>query len=287
MTDRCRMPGIDLDRSYGAADFVAFYDSHPDREKTWDLTGAHSVAVIGRRQRRARRGPDAGPHRRRAAVHRHPRARARRAEATPPSPTSTCSPAAARRRPSSPRSSCASSTTPPTCRCSSSPRAWSSTPRSQEALAKSKSLRMVVDVLSEWAIRDADPNFNRRIHIHFLENPLEMLGEDGKVVGLRTEHQELTGDGNVRGTGEFTDLERAGRLPGRRLPLRGHRGPAVRHPQLRAAQRRRSGARPGRRASCPASTPPAGSSAARSASSATPSPTPPRPSPTCSPMRRR
>jgi len=75
---------------------------------------------------------------------------------------------------------------------------------SEEALAKSKSLRMVVDVLSEWAIRDADPNFNRRIHIHFLENPIEVLGDGGKVAGLRTEHQELTGDGNVRGTGEFT-----------------------------------------------------------------------------------
>jgi ferredoxin--NADP+ reductase len=75
---------------------------------------------------------------------------------------------------------------------------------SQDALAKSKSLRMVVDVLSEWAVRDADPNFNRRIHIHFLENPVEILGEDGKVVGMRTEHQELTGDENVRGTGEFT-----------------------------------------------------------------------------------
>ena len=25
------LPGIDLERSYGAADFVAFYDSHPDR----------------------------------------------------------------------------------------------------------------------------------------------------------------------------------------------------------------------------------------------------------------
>ena len=75
---------------------------------------------------------------------------------------------------------------------------------SQEALAKSKSLRMVVDVLSEWAIRDADENFNRRIHIHFLENPIEILGQDGRVVGLRTEHQELTGDENVQGTGEFT-----------------------------------------------------------------------------------
>ncbi len=41
------VPGIDLAGSYGAADFVAFYDSHPDREQTWDLTQAASVAVIG------------------------------------------------------------------------------------------------------------------------------------------------------------------------------------------------------------------------------------------------
>ena len=34
-----------------------------------------------------------------------------------------------------------------------------------------------------------------------------MLGADGAVVGLRTERQELTGDGNVRGTGEFTDWD--------------------------------------------------------------------------------
>ncbi len=34
-----------------------------------------------------------------------------------------------------------------------------------------------------------------------------MLGEDGRVVGLRTERMELTGDGNVRGTGEFHDWD--------------------------------------------------------------------------------
>src|SRR6478672_11567760 len=42
-----RIPGEDLQRSYGAADFVAFYDSHPDREQTWDLSQQQSVAVIG------------------------------------------------------------------------------------------------------------------------------------------------------------------------------------------------------------------------------------------------
>lgn len=78
---------------------------------------------------------------------------------------------------------------------------------SQQAIAAAKSLRMVVDVLSEWAMREPDPGPLRRIHIHFLENPVEVLGADGRVEGLRTERMELTGDGNVRGTGEFTDWE--------------------------------------------------------------------------------
>jgi ferredoxin--NADP+ reductase len=77
---------------------------------------------------------------------------------------------------------------------------------SEKALAGSKSLRMVVDVLSEWALRDATPGPHRRIHIHFLQNPVAVLG-DQAVTGLRTERQVLNGDGTVSGTGEFTDWE--------------------------------------------------------------------------------
>jgi ferredoxin--NADP+ reductase len=40
------IPGIDLKGSYGAADFVSWYDGHPDVPRTWPLT-AQSVAVIG------------------------------------------------------------------------------------------------------------------------------------------------------------------------------------------------------------------------------------------------
>ena len=77
---------------------------------------------------------------------------------------------------------------------------------SQAALSRHKSLRMVVDVLSEWAMREPEPGPHRRIHIHFLENPVEVLGDAvAGVTGLRTERQELCGDGTVRGTGEFTE----------------------------------------------------------------------------------
>ncbi|GAA3027097.1 FAD-dependent oxidoreductase [Microbacterium dextranolyticum] len=40
------IPGIDLPRSYGAADFVAWFDGHPDVPRTWPLE-AREVAVIG------------------------------------------------------------------------------------------------------------------------------------------------------------------------------------------------------------------------------------------------
>lgn len=40
------IPGIDADASYGAADFVSWFDGHPDVPRTWPLDAA-SVAVIG------------------------------------------------------------------------------------------------------------------------------------------------------------------------------------------------------------------------------------------------
>ncbi len=40
------IPGIDLDGSYGAADFVSWYDGHPDVPRTWPLE-AEKVAVLG------------------------------------------------------------------------------------------------------------------------------------------------------------------------------------------------------------------------------------------------
>lgn len=40
------LPGVDLDGSFGAADFVSWYDGHPDVSRTWPLR-AKQVAVIG------------------------------------------------------------------------------------------------------------------------------------------------------------------------------------------------------------------------------------------------
>jgi ferredoxin--NADP+ reductase len=69
-----------------------------------------------------------------------------------------------------------------------------------------KQTDMVAKTLENWAIRDIGDR-PHRIYLHFFESPVEILGEDGKVVGLRTERTELDGTGNVKGTGTYTDWE--------------------------------------------------------------------------------
>ncbi|MBM9467661.1 FAD-dependent oxidoreductase [Nakamurella leprariae] len=199
-----QIPGDHLPRSYGAADFVAFYDSHPDREQTWDLSDQRAVAVIGVgnvgldvARLLARTGDELlyteiPPHVHRVLadstitdVHMFARRGPAQAKFTP---------VELRELDHSPN-----------VQCVVAPEGMEFDEASEREMAGSKSLRMVVDVLSDWAMRDAQPGPHRRIHLHFLENPVEILGDEQTgVTGLRTEHMELTGDGNVRGTGEFT-----------------------------------------------------------------------------------
>lgn len=201
-----RIPGEDLQRSYGAADFVAFYDSHPDREQTWDLSQQRHVAVIGvgnvgldvarvlARSADEMLSTDIPPH-----VH----AVLADSSITDVHMFARRGPAQAKFTPVELRELDHS----PNVQVVVAPEGMEFDAESEAALGRSKSLRMVVDVLSDWAMRDPRPGPHRRIHLHFLENPVEITGTDGAVTGLRTERQELTGDGNVRGTGEFTDWD--------------------------------------------------------------------------------
>jgi ferredoxin--NADP+ reductase len=70
---------------------------------------------------------------------------------------------------------------------------------------ESNQVKTNVKVLQNWAIRDPR-GAERRLHLHFLHSPVEILGED-RVTGFRTERMELDGDGGVRGTGEYVDHE--------------------------------------------------------------------------------
>ncbi|NIL76028.1 NADPH-ferredoxin reductase FprA [Rhodococcus sp. B10] len=65
---------------------------------------------------------------------------------------------------------------------------------------------MVANTLQDWAIRDVGDR-PHKLFLHFFESPTEILGDNGKVVGLRTERTELDGTGNARGTGKYNEWD--------------------------------------------------------------------------------
>ena len=127
-----------------------------------------------------------------------------------------------------------------------------------------KQADMVAKTLENWAIRDVGDR-PHKLFLHFFESPVEVLGEDGKVVGLRTErtaagrHRQRQGHRRVHGLGRRrpstarsatspTKLPKLpwdvalGHRPGRGRP--GHRG-ARRAPAV-DVRHRLDPARPGR-----------------------------------------
>ncbi|MBY6549794.1 pyridine nucleotide-disulfide oxidoreductase, partial [Rhodococcus sp. BP-256] len=77
---------------------------------------------------------------------------------------------------------------------------------SEAARRGSKQVDMVANTLQDWAIRDVGDR-PHKLFLHFFESPTEILGDNGKVVGLRTERTELDGTGNVRGTGKYNEWD--------------------------------------------------------------------------------
>jgi len=85
-----------------------------------------------------------------------------------------------------------------------------------EEAGKDKLTRQMVEELfvirdmAEDMEDDGDVDFegnpaDRKYYIHFNSAPTEILGEDGKVVGIRVERTETGADGKMHRTGEFTD----------------------------------------------------------------------------------
>ena len=72
--------------------------------------------------------------------------------------------------------------------------------------------RVMVRIMDGWREEQAEraaagePAASRRLHLHFFSSPVEILGEDGKVSGMRFERTALNADGSsVHGTGEFVE----------------------------------------------------------------------------------
>ncbi|MFC8915705.1 FAD-dependent oxidoreductase [Streptomyces sp. NPDC057116] len=195
------IPGIDLDGSYGAADFVSWYDGHPDVPRTWPLE-AEKVAVLGVgnvaldvARILAKTADELLPTEIPPNVYEGLKAN----KALEIHVFGRRGPAQAKFSPMELRELDHS----PNIEVIVNPEDIDYDEGSIESRRSNKQVDMVAKTLENWAIRDVGDR-PHKLFLHFFESPAEVVGEDGKVVGLRTERTELDGTGNVRGTGEFT-----------------------------------------------------------------------------------
>ena len=75
---------------------------------------------------------------------------------------------------------------------------------SQAAIDGNNQTRVMVATLEGLRGRELT-GAPRRLHLHFLSSPVEVLEADGKVAGIRIERNKLDGSGGVVGTGETRD----------------------------------------------------------------------------------
>ncbi|HIY65445.1 MAG TPA: FAD-dependent oxidoreductase [Candidatus Agrococcus pullicola] len=74
----------------------------------------------------------------------------------------------------------------------------------EEELKKNKQILVISRVLNQWRERKTG-EASRRLHLHFWSRPVAITG-DGKVESLRIERTRPTEDGGIEGTGEYRDL---------------------------------------------------------------------------------
>ncbi|WP_098470219.1 FAD-dependent oxidoreductase [Serinibacter salmoneus] len=197
------IPGIDLTGSFGAADFVSWFDGHPDYPRTWPLE-AREIAVIGAGNVALDVARMLAKHPKDLASTEIPANVAQGLAASPVTDVHVF----ARRGPAQAKF------TPlelrelghvPDVDVVVYPEDFDFDEGSQAAMEESNQVRQVVTTLTDWALNDpAESTASRRLHLHFLHRPVEVVSDGaGHVAGLVTERTVLVGDGSVTGTGEM------------------------------------------------------------------------------------
>ncbi len=204
-----RIPGIDAEGSYGAADFVSWFDGHPDVPRTWPLE-AKSVAVIGNgnvaldvSRMLIKHADDLLPTEIPANVHEG-------LEANPIEELHLFG----RRGPAYVKF------TPLELRELGEVRDVDMViderdfdlddPYVDETLAKNKQVVVMTRVMNAWREEQRKREAgeveasSRRLHLHFWSKPVEVVTDDaGRVSGIRVERTAPDGRGGVIETGEF------------------------------------------------------------------------------------
>lgn len=197
------IPGVDLPQCYGAADFVSWYDGHPDYPREWELN-AKEIAVIGVGNVALDVARVLAKHAEDMLVTEIPENVAKGLRENPVTDVHVFG----RRGPAQVKF------TPLELReLGKQPDVdvivyeedFDFDEGSQAAIQASNQTKQVVKALTNYAMED-EHTASRRIHIHMFHSPAEILAdEDGNVRAIRTERTRLLGDGNVEGTGEFVE----------------------------------------------------------------------------------
>jgi ferredoxin--NADP+ reductase len=199
------IPGIDLPGSFGGADFVSWFDGHPDVPREWPLT-ARSIAVVGA----GNVGLDVARMLSKTAdellVTEIPANVYDGLAASPVEEVHVFArrgPAQAKFTPLELRELDHS----PNVEVIVAPEDIEYDDGSVAAINSDNQTKLVVREMERYAMRTAENGTGtrpRKLFLHFFESPVEVYG-DGKVEGFKTERTELTGDGNVTGTGVIND----------------------------------------------------------------------------------
>ncbi len=197
------IPGVELPGSFGAAEFVSWYDGHPDVPRTWPLT-AQSVAVLGNgnvaldvARILAKHPEDLLPTEIPDNVH----------EGLTASPVTDVH-IFGRRGPMQVKF------TPLELRELGELRDvdmildeedFHYDEASRRAIESNKQVFVIDKVLTQWRQREVG-KASRRLHLHFYAKPVEIVGDENGVTGYRYERSAPDGSGGVRGTGEIREL---------------------------------------------------------------------------------
>jgi ferredoxin--NADP+ reductase len=203
------IPGIDAEGSYGAADFVSWFDGHPDVPRTWPLT-ASSVGVIGNGNVALDISRILAKHAIDLLPTEVPQNVYEILEASPVTDVHVFG----RRGPAQVKF------TPLELRELGELRDvdmvvydedFDYDEASKAAIETNKQVKVIDRVLQSWrqrpSVNNSGGTASRRLHLHFWARPVEVRTDaEGRVAALVYERTRPDGEGGVAGTGEFREV---------------------------------------------------------------------------------
>ncbi|KQR03001.1 pyridine nucleotide-disulfide oxidoreductase [Arthrobacter sp. Leaf141] len=201
------IPGIGMAGSYGGADFVSWYDGHPDVPREWPLE-AREIAVIGNGNVALDVARMLVKHPEELLSTEIPDNVYQGLKSSPVTDVHVFG----RRGPAQVKF------TPLELRELSHmndvdivlyPEDFEFDEASDEAIRSNNQIKTMVNTLTNWLVEEhaeAEEPSSRRLHLHFLHSPVEIQdGGTGSVSGIKFERMQLDGTGNAKGTGEFVE----------------------------------------------------------------------------------